>query len=517
METDNKKNNEMVVAFERNNYFYGKLLTVDDFQTEQDYFHRKSLLLNRELEGSGILSGLDVSNVIKKEDDNLTMNITAGEALDSCGNLIIMNRNKASIKNNSLNEILYLYIEYKECKKDSVESITKGESCDENCCSNRILETFELRLYTSKENHKGVFLATLEKNENSDTYIVKSSERKIIRSNQEIDNDVTAHINSTDNPHRVRADQVGAIKSINLIQSSGGDIKLESKDKTIKILPDDDNKSINIELSETVLEQLHLEITSIKSNLNMVLRFLMDKALKYKLKAFSSVLEHFESRVAIDIVKRVKEAIDNRIYLSEKDFLTLMRHLAEQESKLIDEIKAEALPTQLELYEKAIAGLKKAMRTGNLFAIAVAQDEVCERAEWLVPRVERVEVPNIVSLDIQEAQTILAREGLLVGKQSYTISEDAPENTILTQTPDAGTEVVKGSEINIEIAVRPEKVEVPDLINLDRYDAEYKLIDAQLTLGVVVVEETSDDIEEGTVLYQEPLPNSEVDPGTAVN
>ena len=40
--------------FERNRYFYGKLLTVRDFESEQKYFNDKSRLLNRLLFGSGV-------------------------------------------------------------------------------------------------------------------------------------------------------------------------------------------------------------------------------------------------------------------------------------------------------------------------------------------------------------------------------------------------------------------------------------------------------------------------------
>ena len=47
--------------FERNNYFYGKLLTVRDFELEQRYHNAKLELANRLGLGSGILCGLTVS------------------------------------------------------------------------------------------------------------------------------------------------------------------------------------------------------------------------------------------------------------------------------------------------------------------------------------------------------------------------------------------------------------------------------------------------------------------------
>ena len=49
--------------FERNRYFYGKLLSVEDFETEQKYFNDKRRTINRFLFGSGVVCGLGVVEV----------------------------------------------------------------------------------------------------------------------------------------------------------------------------------------------------------------------------------------------------------------------------------------------------------------------------------------------------------------------------------------------------------------------------------------------------------------------
>ena len=43
--------NTKLFPFERNKYFYGKLLSVDDFELEQDYMNNKRRMLNRYLNG----------------------------------------------------------------------------------------------------------------------------------------------------------------------------------------------------------------------------------------------------------------------------------------------------------------------------------------------------------------------------------------------------------------------------------------------------------------------------------
>lgn len=49
-----------LTAFERNYFFYGKLMDVPQFEKEQRYFNQKRLLLNRLVLGSGVVCGLDV-------------------------------------------------------------------------------------------------------------------------------------------------------------------------------------------------------------------------------------------------------------------------------------------------------------------------------------------------------------------------------------------------------------------------------------------------------------------------
>src|SRR4051812_26688561 len=48
-------------TLERNNFFYGKMLDVSNLKLEQSYFIRKRWLLNRLVNGPGVVCGLDAS------------------------------------------------------------------------------------------------------------------------------------------------------------------------------------------------------------------------------------------------------------------------------------------------------------------------------------------------------------------------------------------------------------------------------------------------------------------------
>ncbi|MBQ6206494.1 MAG: hypothetical protein IJK52_05385 [Oscillospiraceae bacterium] len=77
--------NQGFFPIERNRYFYGKLLTVRDFEVEQNYSRRKSQLLSRLSLGAGVVCGLGVS-----ASDDSTLLIESGMALDYQGRMIVI-------------------------------------------------------------------------------------------------------------------------------------------------------------------------------------------------------------------------------------------------------------------------------------------------------------------------------------------------------------------------------------------------------------------------------------------
>ncbi len=113
--------------FERSRYFYGKLLTVDDFETEQKYMNDKRRMANRFLHGSGVVCGMNVVRV-----DDRTISMEMGLALDFAGREIVVDapviRKLDMIDgygdNAGEDGYLYLCIEYAEGETEPVHSIT---------------------------------------------------------------------------------------------------------------------------------------------------------------------------------------------------------------------------------------------------------------------------------------------------------------------------------------------------------------------------------------------------------
>ena len=142
-------NNKQYYLAERNNYFFGKLMTVRDFESEQAYMNSKRKLNNKMMGGSGIVSGLDVILV-----DNKTFSLESGMALDYMGREIVVSepymRRLNVIKGFEENKdkgIVYLCLAYKEELKETTFSVAgSGKSNGVSEEFNRIDEGFELFL-----------------------------------------------------------------------------------------------------------------------------------------------------------------------------------------------------------------------------------------------------------------------------------------------------------------------------------------------------------------------------------
>ena len=78
-------NNLQLFPFERNQYYYGKLMTYQDMTSEQKYMNDKRRLINRFLHGVGVVSGLQVVRM-----DEKTLSVEAGLALDETGREIVI-------------------------------------------------------------------------------------------------------------------------------------------------------------------------------------------------------------------------------------------------------------------------------------------------------------------------------------------------------------------------------------------------------------------------------------------
>jgi serine/threonine-protein kinase len=128
---------------------------------------------------------------------------------------------------------------------------------------------------------------------------------------------------------------------------------------------------------------------------------------------------------------------------------------------------------------------------------------------------QRVTVPDVVGMSVDEAQRALESQGLKLGAQTPQTS-DEPEDTVLSQNPEADSRLAVGEAVTVTVSAGKQQTQVPPLEGLTSLDdVRTALKDAKLELGNVKQVESSEP--EGLVLNQDPQAFTTVDVGTKVN
>ena len=142
-------NNRKFYSFNRNHYYYGKLLTSRDFSMEQEYMNDKRRLGNRMLHGSGIVSGLKVVAA-----DDTAIILQAGFAVDGGGREIVVPETEvvklATIDGvgSLTSDTAYLAISYQEKAAERVYSALQEDNQESY---NHVAEGYALHLYSGEE------------------------------------------------------------------------------------------------------------------------------------------------------------------------------------------------------------------------------------------------------------------------------------------------------------------------------------------------------------------------------
>lgn len=132
--------------------------------------------------------------------------------------------------------------------------------------------------------------------------------------------------------------------------------------------------------------------------------------------------------------------------------------------------------------------------------------------KWMV--VKDVKIPPIVGMQEEDARKLLEKAGLKM--ESQTVSNDKPAGEVVQVIPEAGTTVKVNYPVSVLISSGPEKIEVPDVRNLNVIDAETLLKKQGLELGSTDTK-YSDKVEKDLIIGQEPANGTMVDKNSKVN
>lgn len=212
-----EKEESLLRPFERNNYFYGKLMTVSDFKLEQEYFNSKRYLLNRLFHGKGLLCGFsDIKLSLENSDEVSICFRDGGVALDCLGREIIvpvdtkkkvLTQERKPLKRSEFKNPTFLYLRYSSVISQIVKAVSSPMSCEEVVCANRILEDFDVIASFDYE----------EKDESRNASFTEctESDKKVFFANvKKVNNDISIDIEGSLKPHYLKTKSKEAETSV---------------------------------------------------------------------------------------------------------------------------------------------------------------------------------------------------------------------------------------------------------------------------------------------------------------
>lgn len=129
-----------------------------------------------------------------------------------------------------------------------------------------------------------------------------------------------------------------------------------------------------------------------------------------------------------------------------------------------------------------------------------------------------VGVPQVMGWSYAEASATLKDNGYEVAKEEL-FSADVPAGNVISQSPEAGSDLAKGSVVTLRVSLGAEitKVRVPNVVGMEQMAAATALTEAGLQPGTVEETTNEDPALTGKVCYQSYSVGSYVDSGTVID
>ncbi len=133
---------------------------------------------------------------------------------------------------------------------------------------------------------------------------------------------------------------------------------------------------------------------------------------------------------------------------------------------------------------------------------------------WVSQGKESVEVPDVTSMPLRNAEFTLRQANLEIGKTDTAYSVEIEKGNIISQTPAPLTLVVKGEKVNLVVsngAPNSGAILVPDFRHKKFAEASNWASDHNIEIGVI--EDPESFFPSGTVLSQKPQADEEIKTG----
>lgn len=127
---------------------------------------------------------------------------------------------------------------------------------------------------------------------------------------------------------------------------------------------------------------------------------------------------------------------------------------------------------------------------------------------------QTVTTPNLSGKTIDEAEDILKKAGLGLGKVDEGFSDTVDVDKIMTQSPKAGAKIEKGATVDVTVSKGAESVEVPDVVN-DTVDAGTSILQ-DAGFKVSRFDDYSETVDKDHIIKQSPISGDKSKKGSTI-
>lgn len=113
-------------------------------------------------------------------------------------------------------------------------------------------------------------------------------------------------------------------------------------------------------------------------------------------------------------------------------------------------------------------------------------------------------VPGLVKKTLDEARTALTQANLVAGNVTEKFSETAPSGEVIAQNPGTGTQVRRGTAVNLTVSKGPEPIPVPSVLGQGQDEATQRLQATGFKVTIAPDRVFNKDIPAGKVAAQVP-------------
>ncbi len=187
--------------------------------------------------------------------------------------------------------------------------------------------------------------------------------------------------------------------------------------------------------------------------------------------------------------------------------------VGEKEDKMVPILRAKGLKVQI-LEEESMD-----YDSGVILKCDVEPGTILKEGDLVTITVSTgagaIEIENVAGKSYEEARAILEQQGFIVNK-SESYSNDVAKGNVISQNPEGGRKVTKGTAVALVVSLGEDKVRVPYVIGLTLDAAKAELTEAKVNVGTVE-EVYSDTVEAGKVCNQSYPVGSYIEKNVSVN